>query len=41
MFRDAFATSGFEGARHFAVDIRNMKTDEAVNAIKKLIAENS
>jgi len=41
MFRDAFATSGFEGARHFAVDIRNMKTEEAVNAIKKLIAENS
>lgn len=41
MFRDAFTSSGFDGSKHFAVDIRNMKTDEAINAIKKLISQNS
>lgn len=41
MFATAFKESGFNPAHHFAVGIRNMKTDEAINAIKKLIGQNS
>jgi len=37
MFKDAFKEKGFDPNSHFAIDIRNMKTDEAVNAIKSLI----
>jgi heterodisulfide reductase subunit A-like polyferredoxin len=40
MYKDAFKEAGFNPEKHFAVDIRNMKTEEAVNAIKKLIEEN-
>ena len=39
MFRDAFEETGFDRTRHHAVDIRNMDTDSAVAAIRKLIAE--
>jgi len=41
MFKDAFKEAGFDPSKHFAVDIRNMKTEEAISAIKKLIAEHS
>lgn len=37
MFKGAFEEAGFDPAHHFGVDIRNMKTEEAVNIIKKLI----
>jgi len=40
MFRDAFKETGFDASHHLAVDIRNMKTEEVVGAIKKLIEEN-
>ena len=41
MFRDAFREAGFDTSRHFAVDIRNMQTDQAIEAIKSLITESS
>ncbi len=41
MFRDAFEKVGFDKTKHFGIDIRNMKTEEAIEAIKKLIKENS
>jgi heterodisulfide reductase subunit A-like polyferredoxin len=37
MFKDAFREAGFDPTHHQGVDIRNMDTDEAVNAIKGLI----
>ncbi|MGQ9632328.1 MAG: heterodisulfide reductase subunit A-like protein [bacterium] len=40
MFKDAFREAGFDAANHLAVDIRNMKTEEAVDVIKKLIEQN-
>ena len=40
MFRDAFAAIGFDKTKHIALDIRNMSTEEAVTAIKKLISNN-
>jgi len=40
MFRDAFKEAGFDATHHFAVDIRNMKTEEAASAIKRLIEQN-
>ena len=40
MFRDAFEAVGFDKTKHFALDIRNKTTDEAVEAIKKLAEEN-
>jgi heterodisulfide reductase subunit A-like polyferredoxin len=39
MVRDAFEATGFEKSRHFALDIRNKTTDEAVTAIKNLAKE--
>jgi heterodisulfide reductase subunit A-like polyferredoxin len=39
MFRDAFKNTSFDTSHHYAVDIRNMNTGDAVNAIKKLIQE--
>ena len=38
MFRDAFDAAGFEKAQLTGVDIRNMNTDQAVQAIKDMIA---
>ncbi len=40
MFRDAFETTGFDKSRHFALDIRNKTTEEAVEAIKELAKQN-
>jgi len=40
MFRDAFEEANFDREKHFAVDIRNMDTQQALEAIKKLIKEN-
>jgi len=37
MFKNAFDKSGFNVKKHHAVDIRNMTTDQAVSAIKKLL----
>lgn len=38
MFRDAMEASGFDKQRIHGVDIRNMDTDQAVGAIKQMIA---
>lgn len=40
MFRDAFSEANFSPDKHFSVDIRNMKTEQAVEEIKRLINEN-
>ena len=40
MFCDAFEAVGFDKTKHIALDIRNMSTEEAVSAIKKLIEDN-
>ena len=37
MYRDAFEAAEFARDKHAGVDIRNMSTDEAVEAIKKMI----
>lgn len=37
MFRDAFETAGFDKNRHVGVDIRNMTTSQAIEAIKKVL----
>jgi len=39
MFRDAFERAGFDRTKHIGVDIRNMNTEEALEAIRKLINE--
>ena len=39
MFRDAFEAAGFDRTRHYAVDIRNMDTEETVEAIRNLVEE--
>ncbi|GAA5343785.1 MAG: hypothetical protein canaca05_12990 [Anaerolineaceae bacterium] len=41
MFRDAFREAGFDTSHHFAADIRNMQTEQAIDAIKNLITVNS
>ncbi len=38
MFRDAFELAGFDSSKHEGVDIRDMTTEEAIEAIKALIA---
>lgn len=37
MFRDAFEKAGFDKTKHFAADIRNMDTQQAIEAIKNLL----
>lgn len=37
MYRDAFEKVGFDKTKHFGIDIRNMDTEKALEAIKKLI----
>ncbi|MGB9789248.1 MAG: heterodisulfide reductase subunit A-like protein [Thermotoga caldifontis] len=37
MFRDAFEASNFDKSKHLGVDIRNMTTEQAIEAIKNLI----
>ncbi len=41
MYKDAFKEAGFNAENHFAVDIRNMKTSDAVNAIKELVVRSN
>ncbi len=41
MYRFAFEAAGFDPAKHKGVDIRNMTTEQAVAAIKQLIAEDT
>ena len=41
MFRDSFEAVGFDKSKHVAFDIRNLTTEEAVSAIKKLVENNS
>ena len=38
MFRDAFKAAGFDEANTSGVDIRNMTTEQAIEAIKALVA---
>ena len=38
MFRDAFSKAGFNPEKHFSVDIRNMTTEQAIDAVKKMIS---
>lgn len=40
MYRDAFEAVGFDKKNHIALDIRNRTTEEAVAAIKQLVANN-
>jgi len=40
MFKDAFKEASFNVDHHFPVDIRNMTTEQAVDAIKKLVQQN-
>ena len=40
MYRDAFEAIGFNKENHFALDIRNKNTEEAVAAIKELVEQN-
>ncbi|RII29682.1 MAG: heterodisulfide reductase subunit A-like protein [Geobacter sp.] len=40
MYRDAFEAIGFDKTKHFALDIRNKTTEEAVAAIKEMAANN-
>jgi heterodisulfide reductase subunit A-like polyferredoxin len=39
MFRDAFAAAGFDRSRLVALDIRNKTTEEAVEAIRGMVAQ--
>ncbi len=41
MYRDAFEAVGFESTRLHGVDIRNKNTEEAIQAIKELMAQDS
>jgi len=41
MFRYVFAASGFDPAKHKGVDIRNMTTEQAVAAIRQLLADDA
>lgn len=37
MFKEAFTEAGFNPENHLGVDIRNMTTDEAADAVKRLV----
>lgn len=39
MFRDAFEKAGFDKTKHIGVDIRNMNTEQALEAITQKIVE--
>jgi heterodisulfide reductase subunit A-like polyferredoxin len=41
MFRDSFDATGFDARNHVVVDIRNMTTEEAGDATKIQIEQNS
>jgi heterodisulfide reductase subunit A-like polyferredoxin len=40
MFKDAFKEANLDTTHFYGIDIRNMKTEEAAGAIKKLIVKN-
>jgi hypothetical protein len=40
MYRDAFEESNFDKSKHIGVDIRNMTTEQAIEAIKNMIKNN-
>jgi len=40
MFRDAFDAAGFSRDKHIGIEIRNMKTGEVIDTIKKKMQEN-
>ena len=35
MFRDAFDAAGFDRDKHIGIEVRNMKTEEVIETIKK------
>jgi len=39
MFRDAFDAAGFSRDKHIGIEVRNMKTEEVIDTIKKAIQE--
>ena len=39
MFRDAFDAAGFDRDKHIGIEVRNMKTEEVIETIKKAIQE--
>jgi len=39
MFRDAFDVAGFVRDKHIGIEVRNMKTEQVINTIKKTIQE--
>ena len=39
MFRDALENAGFDKDKHYGLDIRNKNTEEAIEAIKELLAQ--
>jgi heterodisulfide reductase subunit A-like polyferredoxin len=39
MFRDALEKAGFDPENHVGIDIRNKNTEEAIAALKELLAE--
>jgi len=39
LFRDALGAAGFDGDKHIGIEVRNMKTEEVINIIKKNIEE--
>jgi heterodisulfide reductase subunit A-like polyferredoxin len=41
MFRDALDSAGFKKENYHGIDIRNMTTEQAVAALKGLVADNS
>lgn len=40
LFRDALDAAGFDGDKHIGIEVRNMKTEEVIDTIKKKIQEN-
>jgi hypothetical protein len=39
IYKDVFKEAKFNPEHHFAVDIRNIKISEAVNAIKEIVCK--
>lgn len=37
MFKDAILNAKFDASKHYAIDIRNMQTQQAIEAIKNLV----
>jgi len=39
LFRDALGAAKFDGDKHIGIEVRNMKTDEVIDTIKKAVQE--